>query len=117
MNLTSYDVLFINRTHGEANSTLGAGLGLCSQVEGPGRPGPAGGPGGPHEWAHAVGALQELLGVEQSLLSHHLQTLRKAGLVDTERDGKAVLYQLAARTVARAGGSAIDLGCCLLSFD
>jgi len=64
-----------------------------------------------------VGALQELLGVEQSLLSHHLQTLRKAELVETERDGKAVLYKLAARTVAQAGGSAIDLGCCLLSFD
>lgn len=64
-----------------------------------------------------VGALQELLDVEQSLLSHHLQTLRKAGLVDNERDGKAVLYRLAAQTVAQAGGSAIDLGCCLLSFD
>jgi ArsR family transcriptional regulator len=64
-----------------------------------------------------VGALQQLLGVEQSLLSHHLQTLRKAGLVDTERDGKAVLYRLAERTVAQVGGSAIDLGCCLLSFD
>src|ERR1700722_1135802 len=64
-----------------------------------------------------VGALQQLLGVEQSLLSHHLQTLRKAGLVDTERDGKAVLYRLAECTVAQAGESAIDLGCCLLSFD
>jgi ArsR family transcriptional regulator len=64
-----------------------------------------------------VGALQLRLGVEQSLLSHHLQTLRKAGLVHTERDGKAVLYRLAEIAVARAGGSAIDLGCCLLSFD
>jgi len=64
-----------------------------------------------------VGALQQLLGVEQSLLSHHLQTLRKAELVDTERDGKSVLYRLAARTVAQTGGSAIDIGCCLLSFD
>ena len=64
-----------------------------------------------------VGALQKLVGVEQSLLSHHLQTLRKAGLVDTERDGKAVLYRLSARTIAQPGESAIDLGCCLISFD
>jgi ArsR family transcriptional regulator len=69
--------------------------------------------GGPMQ----VGAIQQLLRVEQSLLSHHLQTLRKAGLVDTERDGKAVLYRLAARTVPQTGGMAIDIGCCLLSFD
>jgi DNA-binding transcriptional ArsR family regulator len=64
-----------------------------------------------------VGALQQLLGVEQSLLSHHLQTLRKAGLVDTERDGKAVLYRLATKSVAEAGEQAINLGCCLISVD
>ena len=65
-----------------------------------------------------VGALQQRLGVEQSLLSHHLQTLREAGLVEAERDGKAVLYRLAPGVAAaRPGGAAIDLGCCLLSFD
>src|SRR3954447_14138388 len=65
-----------------------------------------------------VGTLMELLRVEQSLLSHHLQTLREAGLVEAERDGKAVLYRLAAGVAAaRGNGAAIDLGCCLLSFD
>src|SRR4051812_11367317 len=64
-----------------------------------------------------VGTLLELLKVEQSLLSHHLQTLREAGLVQAERDGKAVLYCLAAGVTARSSGAAIDLGCCLLSFD
>ena len=64
-----------------------------------------------------VGALVQLLEVEQSLLSHHLQTLREAGLVEAERDGKAVLYRLTPGVTARTSGSAIDLGCCLLSFD
>jgi DNA-binding transcriptional ArsR family regulator len=42
----------------------------------------------------AVGRLQELLGVEQSALSHQLRTLRDAGLVVGERDGKQVIYRL-----------------------
>ena len=64
-----------------------------------------------------VGALQQLLKVEQTLLSHHLQTLRESGLVEAERDGKAVLYRLAPGVAARTSGAAIDLGCCLLSFE
>ena len=64
-----------------------------------------------------VGTLQKLLGVEQSLLSHHLQTLREAGLVTGDRDGKAVLYRLADGVGVRTNGPGIDLGCCLLSFD
>ncbi len=42
-----------------------------------------------------VGELNESLGIDQSLLSHHLRVLREAGLVVGERDGKAVLYRLA----------------------
>src|SRR4051812_591151 len=64
-----------------------------------------------------VGTLMDLLRVEQSLLSHHLQTLREAGLVEAQRDGKAVLYRLAPGVGARTSGSAINLGCCLLSFE
>ena len=37
-----------------------------------------------------VGELRELLGVEQSLLSHHLRVLKNAGLVLDERVGKSV---------------------------
>lgn len=64
-----------------------------------------------------VGALQQLLKVEQSLLSHHLQTLREAGLVESERDGKSVLYRVSPSVVTHRTGSAIDLGCCTLAFD
>lgn len=63
-----------------------------------------------------VGAMQKQLGVEQSLLSHHLQTLREAGLVEGHRDGKAVLYRIAPGVVA-GNGDGLDLGCCVLSFN
>ena len=62
-----------------------------------------------------VGELNELVRVEQSLLSHHLRVLREAGLVEGERDGKAVLYRLAP-DISRDGNS-INLGCCRLSFE
>jgi ArsR family transcriptional regulator len=63
-----------------------------------------------------VGPLVDALGVEQSLLSHHLKVLREADLVIATRDGKAVLYSVApaAQTESR---KAINLGCCQLVFD
>lgn len=63
-----------------------------------------------------VGELGRTLGVEQSLLSHHLRVLREAGLVLAERDGKAVLYRVAEGLQRTAGGTTIQLGCCQLSF-
>lgn len=38
--------------------------------------------------------LTEELGVEQSVLSHHLSHLREARLVVGERDGRRVVYRL-----------------------
>jgi DNA-binding transcriptional ArsR family regulator len=64
-----------------------------------------------------VGEINAQLGVEQSLLSHHLKQLREAGFVTATRDGKAVLYSLAPEVEATHSGRAIDLGCCLISFD
>lgn len=62
-----------------------------------------------------VHELMASLGVEQSLLSHHLRVLRQAGLVEGLRVGKAVRYHLTPGTdVATA---AIDLGCCRLLFE
>ena len=63
----------------------------------------------------SVGQLTAALHVEQSLMSHHLRVLRDAGLVEAQRDGRAVLYRLSARGSTEAG--AIDLGCCTLSFE
>lgn len=42
-----------------------------------------------------VGALTELTGMSQPLVSQHLKTLRQAGLVRAIRQGKAVTYVLA----------------------
>lgn len=63
-----------------------------------------------------VGEIQAALGIEQSLLSHHLRSLREAGLVEASRDGKAVLYRLAPGLEQRQDG-VVDLGCCRLSFE
>lgn len=52
--------------------------------------------------AHALHAGEELcvcdlawiVGSSQGLVSHHLRQLRSAGLVDSRRDGKLVMYRL-----------------------
>ena len=64
-----------------------------------------------------VGEINAGLGLEPSLLSHHLRVLRDAGLVVGRRDGKAVLYQLAQGVESQRTGRAVDLGCCRISFD
>ncbi|GAB5444177.1 MAG: metalloregulator ArsR/SmtB family transcription factor [Fuerstiella sp.] len=64
-----------------------------------------------------VSQINHQLQVEQTLLSHHLKVLREAGLVTSERDGKRVVYSLAASVQGKRRGRAINLGCCLISFD
>ncbi len=64
-----------------------------------------------------VNEMNATLGTDQSLLSHHLQALRKGGLVESVRDGKAVLYQLAPGVEGTRSGHSLNLGCCMLSFD
>ena len=63
-----------------------------------------------------VNELNATLHVEPSLFSHHLKVLREGGIVNAERDGKAVLYSLAPAIQGRRTGNAINLGCCLISF-
>ncbi|MBD2450005.1 winged helix-turn-helix transcriptional regulator [Nostoc sp. FACHB-152] len=62
-----------------------------------------------------VGEINAILNLEQSLLSHHLQVLRRAKLVVQQRDGKAILYSLAPE-VEVTTNKALNLGCCILSF-
>ena len=65
-----------------------------------------------------VNQLNENIDVDQSLLSHHLRTLRESGLVVANRDGKAVLYELAPGVKkATKSQNGIQLGCCILTFD
>ncbi len=60
--------------------------------------------------------LQTALCIDQSLLSHHLRLLRDAGIVQSKRDGKAVLYSLSPSVETRREGESLNLGCCKLSF-
>lgn len=64
-----------------------------------------------------VGELMGQLGVEQSLLSHHLSVLRDNGLVEATREGKTMIYKLPENVADSTSGKAINLGCCKISFD
>lgn len=64
-----------------------------------------------------VTELAMALGVERSLLSHHLKTLRDAGLVETTRDGKSMLYRVAPGTIVNRPELTINIGCCFISFE
>ena len=64
-----------------------------------------------------VHQLGEMLGVEQSLLSHHLRVLRDIGLLEARRDGKAMLYGLAPGVEIGGARRAIHLGCCQIAFE
>ncbi|HCU96135.1 MAG TPA: transcriptional regulator [Actinobacteria bacterium] len=44
--------------------------------------------------ACSVGELASAVGMERSAVSHQLRVLRHLGLVDTERNGRAVVYAL-----------------------
>lgn len=69
------------------------------------------------EKSQHVSELNETLEMEQSLLSHHLKILRTSGLVTSVRDGKSVLYSLAPSVEPQMSKKAVNLGCCLLSFN
>jgi ArsR family transcriptional regulator len=63
-----------------------------------------------------VSEISSALGVEQSLLSHHLRVLRDAALVEGLREGKHVLYRIAHPVAGADPERTIELGCCRLSF-
>lgn len=63
-----------------------------------------------------VNELNAILELEQSLLSHHLKVLREAGFVQSQRDGKAVLYALSPEIQSVTQRQGLDLGCCEFSF-
>ena len=66
------------------------------------------------EGPKTVGELAKELGVEQSLLSHHLKILRNEGLMESSREGKSVRCKLTAAIVFSNTGWELDLGCCRL---
>jgi len=59
----------------------------------------------------SVGALQALLGVEQSPLSQHLARLRKDGLVATRREAQTIHYSIASDEAARVIATLYEIYC------
>ena len=55
------------------------------------------------EGEKTVSELQGVLGLSQSALSQHLAILRRAGVVDTERQGKFIYYSLDKDRLAQIG--------------
>ena len=64
-----------------------------------------------------VGSIAALIGIEHSLLSHHLRVLRDAGFVDATRSGKRVIYTVSKKILHSRKSDTIELGCCQISFD
>jgi len=56
-----------------------------------------------------VGQLRERLGVEQSTLSQQLAVLRTRGLVQTQRNGSTIHYQVADPAIWRLLDSALEI--------
>ena len=48
------------------------------------------------------------------LVSHHLQILKHQGIVETERQGRFVVYRLHPKVFT--DGYSLDLGCCNFKF-
>lgn len=48
----------------------------------------------------SVGVICESLGAEQSLISHHLQTLRLKGIISVKKEGRSMYYSLKERDVS-----------------
>ena len=49
-----------------------------------------------------VGEIQEMLGLSQANLSQHLQVLRDASILETQRQGQKIFYQLSHPNIVKA---------------
>ncbi|MFO0884500.1 MAG: metalloregulator ArsR/SmtB family transcription factor [Pirellulales bacterium] len=70
------------------------------------------------ERPQSVSDLSALLDKDIGNVSHHLKVLRKQELVSTRREGKMIIYSLAASVMAPKGEkqTGIELGCCRLEL-
>ena len=59
------------------------------------------------EEPRTVGALTEVTGMSQPLVSQHLRTLRQAGLVAATRQGKEMTYEIADQHVTHVVDDAL----------
>lgn len=73
------------------------------------------------EGPHNVSEIAEMLEVPPVNLSHHLTMLKHARLIQSQRDGRFMIYSLVPGVLEdamRAGvpGEALNLGCCKLEL-
>jgi len=62
-----------------------------------------------------VGDIAEFLETELVTVSHHLKILRHADLIESERDGRFIVYRLRSDVLQKVAGSRkefLNLGCC-----
>jgi ArsR family transcriptional regulator len=64
-----------------------------------------------------VNRIHSEVSVERTLLSHHLRTLCKTGLVTARREGKSVLYQLAPSIDRPLKTHCIESICCKVHLE
>jgi len=65
-----------------------------------------------------VGEIAAALAVEIANISHHLQILKREEIVETQKQGRFVVYRLHPDVFAatRASADCLDLGCCKLEL-
>jgi ArsR family transcriptional regulator len=70
--------------------------------------------GGPQN----VGQIAAALSAEIANVSHHLQILKRERLVETEKQGRFVVYRLHPEVfeATRSANDCLDLGCCKLEL-
>ncbi len=61
-----------------------------------------------------VGAIADVLDAEIANVSHHLQILKHAGLVEVKKQGKYAIYSLSAEVLSQK--DVLELGCCRLQL-
>jgi DNA-binding transcriptional ArsR family regulator len=67
---------------------------------------------------HSAGEIADMLKIKPVNVSHHLKVLRGAGLVESEKKGRFVMYSLVPGLLdAEDGdGDRLNLGCCCLEL-
>ena len=66
-----------------------------------------------------VGDIAEILEVEVVMVSHHLQILKHAHLVEVRREGRFMVYSLHEDLFKKTSGRSkqfLDLGCCRIEI-
>ena len=65
---------------------------------------------------HSVTEISESLGIERTLVSHHLKVLKDEHLVVSERQGKEIFYSVVEELIVDKNKLLLDFECCRIQF-